>query len=155
MRCKFGEKYQYVLMICRFQDNDVGYPDPSASWREVLDEPEDLDGDDVSPRFPSATYRPASLEGRVEIYQLFIQLIKLSEILGRILQGLYTPKARKLSYEHGSDAIVTRLDHELTEWRFAFPKELQRANFDDFNEKGYFSPTVGKLFLGRVSTASY
>lgn len=127
------------------EDNDVAYPDPAATWREVLDEPSE--NDTAQPRFPSASYRPEDtpLDDKVEIYQLFIQLVKLSEILGRILQGLYTPKARKLGSTQGSDAVVTRLDHELTEWRFAFPKELERANFADFDEaKGYLAPTVGK-----------
>jgi hypothetical protein len=84
---------------------------------------------------------------RVGIYQLFIQLVKLSEILGRILQGLYTPKARKVGLEQGSDAIVTQLDHELTEWRFGFPKALQDAEFEDFDEsRGYLAPVTGKAF---------
>ncbi|KAF7727016.1 Transcriptional activator of fatty acid utilization [Apophysomyces ossiformis] len=131
----------------RDEDNDVGYPDATASWEEVLDEPETAT-EIHSSRFPSAAYRPSSRDGRVEIYQLFIQLVKLSEILGRILQGLYTPKAQKISHEQGSDAIVTRLDHELTEWRFGFPKALQRANFDDFDEtKGYLAPVAASVLL--------
>ncbi|KAG0167090.1 Transcriptional activator of fatty acid utilization [Apophysomyces sp. BC1034] len=131
----------------RDEDNDVGYPDATASWKEVLDEPE-LNTQEKDPRFPSAAYRPTSVEGRVEIYQLFIQLVKLSEILGRILQGLYTPKAQRISHDQGSDAIVTRLDHELTEWRFGFPKALQRANFDDFDEnKGYLAPVAASVLL--------
>ncbi|KAI9008784.1 fungal-specific transcription factor domain-containing protein [Phycomyces nitens] len=131
----------------RDEDNDVGYPDATASWREVLDLPKELDGKDIT-RFPSATYQPASIEGRVEFYQLFIQLVKLSEILGRILQGLYTPKAQKVSHDHGSDAIVSMLDHELTEWRFAYPKALESSNFEDFNEKdGYLAPVSASILL--------
>ncbi|KAL0075555.1 fungal-specific transcription factor domain-containing protein [Phycomyces blakesleeanus] len=131
----------------RDEDNDVGYPDATASWREVLDLPKELDGKEIT-RFPSATYQPASIEGRVEFYQLFVQLVKLSEILGRILQGLYTPKAQKVSHDHGSDAIVSMLDHELTEWRFAYPKALESAHFDDFNEKdGYLAPVSASILL--------
>ncbi|KAI9485279.1 MAG: fungal-specific transcription factor domain-containing protein [Benjaminiella poitrasii] len=153
----------------RDEDNDVGYPDACATWREVLDEPDDDEEKDneiafdksstsinsttsgLSPRFPSAMCQPASkqyLDEKVGIYQVFIELIKLSEILGRILQGLYTPKAKKVGLEQGSDAIVTQLDHELTEWRFGFPEALQKANFKDFDEtKGYLAPVTASVLL--------
>ncbi|KAI8391513.1 fungal-specific transcription factor domain-containing protein [Radiomyces spectabilis] len=133
----------------RDEDNDIGYPDATASWQEILDVPDPSDDDHSGPRFPSAMRGvPKNPEGRAEIYQLFIQLVKLSEILGHILQGLYTPKAQKLSYQQGSDAIVTRLDHELTEWRFGFPKALQQANFDDFDDtKGYLAPVIASVLL--------
>ncbi|KAI7892918.1 fungal-specific transcription factor domain-containing protein [Mucor mucedo] len=132
----------------RDEDNDVGYPDSTASWKEVLDEEDDNDFGPSSPRFPSAMCRPKKLEGRVGIYQLFIELIKLSEILGTILQGLYTPKAKKVGLERGSDAIVTRLDHQLTEWRFGFPDALQKANFEDFDEStGYLAPVTASVLL--------
>ncbi|KAI8880203.1 hypothetical protein K501DRAFT_275782 [Backusella circina FSU 941] len=133
----------------RDEDNDVGYPDATASWTEILDIPE-TDQDDVLPRFPSAMCKPSNVADgkRVGIYELFIQLVKLSEILGRILQGLYTPKARKVGLEQGSDAIVTQLDHELTEWRFGFPKALQDAEFEDFDEsRGYLAPVTASVLL--------
>lgn len=96
--------------------------------------------------------RPKNSNGRVGIYQLFIELIKLSEILGRILQGLYTPKAKKVGLEQGSDAIVTQLDHQLTEWRFGFPEALQKADFEDFDEsKGYLAPVTGKLYQKKTT----
>jgi hypothetical protein len=99
-------------------------------------------------RFPSAMCKPKQSDGRVGIYQLFIELVKLSEILGRILQGLYTPKAKKVGLVQGSDAIVTQLDHQLTEWRFGFPEALQKADFEDFDEsKGYLAPVTGKDFF--------
>ncbi|KAG2221686.1 hypothetical protein INT45_002724 [Circinella minor] len=129
------------------EDNDVAYPDPTESWTEILDEPRD-ENDDAWPRFPSSTFRPESIEGRAEIYELFIQLIKLSEILGHILQALYTPRASKISLKYGWDQIVTRLDHELTEWRFGFPTALDKTNYKDFDEiNGYFAPTIASLLL--------
>ncbi|GAA5810491.1 hypothetical protein MFLAVUS_003913 [Mucor flavus] len=132
----------------RDEDNDVGYPDPTASWKEVLDEEEAGKLEPTIPRFPSAMCRPKNSNGRVGIYQLFIELIKLSEILGRILQGLYTPKAKKVGLEQGSDAIVTQLDHQLTEWRFGFPEALQKADFEDFDEsKGYLAPVTASVLL--------
>ncbi|KAI8059619.1 fungal-specific transcription factor domain-containing protein [Gongronella butleri] len=130
----------------RDEDNDVPLPNASALWKEVMDEPDDDDmqiDNDTATRFPSATFKPEHAGESVPVYQLFIQLIKLSEILGHILQGLYTPKAQRLSHEQGSDAIVAHLDHELTEWRFGFPKALQSANFADFDENtGYLSPVI-------------
>ncbi|KAI8095243.1 fungal-specific transcription factor domain-containing protein [Thamnidium elegans] len=132
----------------RDEDNDVGYPDPTASWKEVLDEEEADEFERTIPKFPSAMCRPKHSNGRVGIYQLFIELIKLSEILGRILQGLYTPKAKKVGLEQGSDAIVTQLDHQLTEWRFGFPEALQKADFEDFDEsKGYLAPVTASVLL--------
>ncbi|KAI8641226.1 fungal-specific transcription factor domain-containing protein [Parasitella parasitica] len=139
----------------RDEDNDVGYPDATATWKEVLDEPDEEQTalePLAEPRFPSAMSRPKQqhrqLDAKVGIYQLFLELIKLSEILGRILQGLYTPKAKKVGLEQGSDAIVTQLDHQLTEWRFGFPEALQRANFEDFDEsKGYLAPVTASVLL--------
>lgn len=60
------------------------------------------------PRFPSlAESVAAKVTGSsVPMNQPFLHLLKLSEILGRILQGLYTPQAKKHSAIHGSDAIV-------------------------------------------------
>ena len=88
------------------------------------------------------------MAGRAGIYELFIQLIKLSEILGHILQALYTPRASRISRKYGWDQIVTRLDYELTEWRFGFPAALERINYEDFDEiNGYFAPTIGKSFM--------
>ncbi|RCH83372.1 hypothetical protein CU097_003453, partial [Rhizopus azygosporus] len=131
----------------RDEDNDVGYPDPTASWKEVLDIPDESERDTFM-RFPSATCNPRQVEGRVGIYQLFVELIKLSEILGRILQGLYTPKAKKLGLEQASDSIVKQLDEELTQWRFGFPVALKRAAFEDFDEKrGYLAPVTASVLL--------
>ncbi|KAI8139346.1 fungal-specific transcription factor domain-containing protein [Fennellomyces sp. T-0311] len=146
-----SDRFQAANMgrpICIYdEDNDVGYPEPYASWAEVLDEPVDED-DDEMPRFPSATFRPENITDRVEIYHLFVQLIKLSEILGHILQAIYTPRARKISEMRGWDQVMTRLDHELTEWRLSFPAGLQRIKHKDFDEqKGYYAPAIASIQL--------
>ncbi|KAI9255517.1 fungal-specific transcription factor domain-containing protein [Sporodiniella umbellata] len=131
----------------RDEDNDVAYPDSTASWKEVLDLPEENE-DKSLPRFPSAMSKPSQCDGRVGIFQLFVELIKLSEILGRILQGMYTPKAKKAGLEQGSDLIVKQLDDELTKWRFAFPAALKDAAFEDFDErKGYLAPATASVLL--------
>ncbi|ORX54549.1 hypothetical protein DM01DRAFT_1362876 [Hesseltinella vesiculosa] len=107
------------------EDCDEKYPSESASWEEVMDVDEDDDA--PGPRFPSldkAVAQKAKNE-RIPLYQPFVQLVKLSGILGRVLQGLYTPRAKKYSAEHGSDAIVSFLDKSLSEWRSALPPTLQ------------------------------
>ncbi|CAO3641602.1 unnamed protein product [Cunninghamella blakesleeana] len=109
------------------EDCDELYPSDSASWEEVLDIPTDEKDNKPGPRFPSldkSIAKRATCE-KIPIYQPFVQLIKLSEILGHVLQGLYTPQAKKYSAEHGSDAIVTCLDKALSDWRAALPPTLQ------------------------------
>ncbi|KAI8098493.1 fungal-specific transcription factor domain-containing protein, partial [Halteromyces radiatus] len=107
------------------EDCDESYPNESASWEEVMDTASNVD--DHQPRFPSLEKSVAQkAKGeRIPIYQPFVQLIKLSEILGHVLQGLYTPRAKKYSAEHGSDAIVSYLDKALSDWRAALPPTLQ------------------------------
>ncbi|KAI8881402.1 hypothetical protein K501DRAFT_334749 [Backusella circina FSU 941] len=132
------------------EDNTVSYPDPSADSSEIMDELED--SEEIAPRFQSLV-QPPCCHGRPKIYELFIQFIKLSEILGRILQGLHSPRGKSFSVLHGSDGLVARLDHELTEWRFGFPTALKEAQIPDFNEiSGYFAPTIASTLLFYFST---
>jgi hypothetical protein len=78
------------------------------------------------PRFPSID--PQVVENSTDrflpINEPFVQMIKLSEILGRILQGLYSPRAKKYSVEHGSDSIVAYLNNALSNWRSNLPTFL-------------------------------
>lgn len=88
--------------------------------------------DDDGPRYPSLDKNVAqkAKNEKIPIYQPFVQLVKLSEILGKILQGLYTPLAKKHSEKHGSDAIVTYLDKTLSEWRSNLPPALQISSIN-------------------------
>ncbi|KAI8584049.1 hypothetical protein K450DRAFT_221245 [Umbelopsis ramanniana AG] len=105
------------------EDCDVGYPDEYADWDEIMDTWQE--GDPDGPRFPSIPPTSTTSKNvKQPLYQPFVQLAKLSEILGRILRGLYTPKAKKVSMKYGSDAIVTLLDHALTDWRQNLPSSL-------------------------------
>ncbi|GAN05102.1 hypothetical protein MAM1_0082c04571 [Mucor ambiguus] len=144
----------------RDEDLSVPYPDAGADIEEVMDAYEadrsKIQSSIVFPRFPSLT-TPYDItvnnNRRPQIYELFIQFIKLSEILGRILTGLHTPTARKYSSEHGSYGLVTRLDFELTEWRYAFPTSLKNINLPDFNEdNGHFAPAIASVLLFYFST---
>ncbi|ORY97249.1 fungal-specific transcription factor domain-domain-containing protein [Syncephalastrum racemosum] len=131
------------------EDVDVSLPDAEAHWREIFDEPDDYPLD-PGPRFPSATHKPSSMpaHGRLVIYLLFIEFIKLSEIFGRIQHGIYCPRAQQLSSEQGSDTIVSQLDSELTQWRLAFPRAIKQTNITDFDEEtGYFAPVIASVLL--------
>lgn len=85
-------------------------------------------------------YKP---EENRPLYQMFLQLAKLSEIIGQILQGLYTTRAKQQSYIQGSDNLVTRLDHELTIWRFGLIKVLQETDTTQQNELN-LTPVAGR-----------
>ncbi|KAI9483643.1 MAG: fungal-specific transcription factor domain-containing protein [Benjaminiella poitrasii] len=114
------------------EDCDEIYPNESADWEEVMDVPSKDNEDSEAPRYPSLDKNVArkAKSGQIPIYQPFVQLVKLSEILGRLLQGLYTPLAKKHSEKHGSDAIVTYLDNSLSEWRAALPPALQISHIN-------------------------
>ncbi|KAI8980552.1 fungal-specific transcription factor domain-containing protein [Pilobolus umbonatus] len=106
------------------EDCDEGYPSETASWEEVMDV---IPTDNDDTRFPSLDKNVAqkAKSEKIPIYQPFVQLVKLSEILGKILQGLYTPLAKKHSEKRGSVAIVTYLDNALSEWRTELPPALK------------------------------
>ncbi|CEP10286.1 hypothetical protein [Parasitella parasitica] len=55
--------------------------------------------------------------------------------------------------KYGSDGLITRLDFELTEWRYAFPTSLKNINLPDFNEdNGHFAPAIASVLLFYFST---
>ncbi|GAA5799794.1 hypothetical protein HPULCUR_005212 [Helicostylum pulchrum] len=135
---------------------DVPYPDAGADIEEVLDaykaDQSKIQTHQAFPRFPCLTapynYETISNPDRPQIYELFIQFIKLSEILGRILQGLHTPMAKRFSSQHGSDDLVSCLDYELTEWRHNFPHALKNIQLPDFNETtGHFAPVIASMLM--------
>ncbi|KAI8882106.1 hypothetical protein K501DRAFT_324166 [Backusella circina FSU 941] len=139
----------------RDEDNNVSYPDARADREEVLDEfSVNLDKfphNAIISRFPSL--KTPSQDAKPAVYELFIQFIKLSEVLGRILIGLHSPSGKNFSVQHGSDGLISRLDHELTEWRFGFPTALRNAGLADFDEKsGHFAPTIASTLLFYFST---
>ena len=130
------------------EDCDEVYPSESSSWEEVMDTPSKEDDsttegsdDNAGPRFPSLDPSIAQKVkvDRIPIYQPFVQLAKLSELLGRILQGLYTPRAKRYSAQHGSDAIVSYLDNALSEWRANLPPSLQisSTNFSRLDSRSH------------------
>lgn len=104
--------------------------------------------DTTSPRFPTLANEIENkiIGDVIPLYQPFLQLIKLSEILGRILHSLYTPKAKKFSSE--CDNIVKHLGDSLTTWYESLPPLLQNCT----RKKGvvHNSPSVslsGTIFF--------
>ncbi|KAG2223434.1 hypothetical protein INT45_001740, partial [Circinella minor] len=59
------------------------------------------------------------------IYQHFILLIKLSEILGRVLKALYAPKAKRSNSNAGLDdpTILVVFDRRLKNWKALLDEE--------------------------------
>lgn len=101
------------------------HPSETVSLDEVMDTMTETD--QHLPRFPSLDKHIAERanDSSIPMYQPFVQLLKLSEILGRILQGLYSVKAKKHSAQYGCDAMVAYLDDELSKWRAALPPLLE------------------------------
>ncbi|KAI9336593.1 hypothetical protein BD770DRAFT_415773 [Pilaira anomala] len=98
----------YILDLGFRLDIDELYPSENVSLDEIMDVM--TEKFQHLPRFPSLTEKVAS---------------KLSEILGQILQGLYTPQAKKHSAKHGSYAIVAYLDDALSKWRASLSPLLE------------------------------
>jgi hypothetical protein len=122
-------------------------PDENAPWIEIVDgfpkSTTDSRNNAVFPSIADANNQSFKPEEKRPLFQMFLQLAKLSEIIGQILQGLYTTKAKQLSYIQGSDNLVTRLDHELTIWRFGLIKVLQENGTPSGSEPSV-TPVAGK-----------
>ncbi|KAI9245020.1 fungal-specific transcription factor domain-containing protein, partial [Sporodiniella umbellata] len=101
------------------------YPSENADWDEVMDSMTNTDHH--LPRFPSLNENTAKTFKKkpIPLYQPLVQMIKLSKILGVLLQNMYTPQAKKRSIEHGSDSIVAYIDNALSSWRSGFPHLLE------------------------------
>ncbi|CAO3703957.1 unnamed protein product [Rhizopus stolonifer] len=144
----------------RDEDMAVEYPSATADWEEVMDaytaDKEKILNKEPFPRFPSLVTPiqiTTAAENKPRIYELFLELIKLSRIINRILSGLHTSQAKKYSFEYGSDHIVATLDRELKEWKYDFSETIKSSHIPDFNQKrGHFAPTVEYILVFYYST---
>jgi hypothetical protein len=76
--------------------------------------------------------------GKVKhVYHAFIHVIKLTQILGQVLQGLHSPRARSLGRRN--ESLICFLDGALVRWKLNLPPELE------FNEAQPASPYRGML----------
>jgi hypothetical protein len=89
------------------------------------------------PRFPSVTEVVPNDKSEFPLNESFLQLIKLSEILGFVIQNLYTPKAKKHSAKYGSDSIVAYVNDALGKWRAALPPLLEISKAGDVQNKDH------------------
>ncbi|RCH80269.1 hypothetical protein CU098_003227, partial [Rhizopus stolonifer] len=106
------------------------YPSENVDLDEVMDSM--TENDQHLPRFPSLDEETANKckSKTIPLYQPLIQVIKLSRILGTILQNMYTPQAKKYCAEHGSDSIVACVDNALSNWRASLPPLLEISSID-------------------------
>ncbi|RUO96986.1 fungal-specific transcription factor domain-containing protein [Jimgerdemannia flammicorona] len=115
-------------------------------------EPLAPDDDGSRTRRGSSTTSSNSSDGRTKSTCLFTQLVRLSQIMGHILNSLYTPKAT--SFGFGVDMATTskELTEKLHQWRNQLPEELM---FDpkDLEGKEKLKPLVGRWF-GKIGMAS-
>ncbi|RUP44678.1 hypothetical protein BC936DRAFT_149143, partial [Jimgerdemannia flammicorona] len=129
----------------------------------------EIEEDNSAASDDAQTSSPASPPPNVPVYTSFIQLIKLSEILGQVLQGLYSPRARSTGLGlANADSLANILDRSLTNWKVALPEELQyqpgRSNKLVMttviaNIKRYFHPfsrycNVGIMLLYRADVTT-
>ncbi|ORE11374.1 hypothetical protein BCV72DRAFT_194256, partial [Rhizopus microsporus var. microsporus] len=121
------------------EDCNELYPSEYADYDEVMDIM--TEKDQHLPRFPSLDEKTAQQykSKNIPLYRSFVHMIKLSRILSTVLHNLYTPRARQHCKEHGSDAIISRIDNELSSWRASFPplSEIVSANQSNSSNKAH------------------
>jgi hypothetical protein len=61
---------------------------------------------------------------KLPVYSSFLYLVTLSQILGQVLVGLHSSRARQQSRDNSLD-LVNILDRNLTNWKLSLPRELQ------------------------------
>jgi hypothetical protein len=74
------------------------------------------------------------------VYSFFTQMITLSQILGQILVGFYSPRS-KHSKSRNWD-LVNKIDCNLTNWKMALPQELQLG----YSNQGFASESSRCLY---------
>lgn len=109
------------------RDFDTEMPSPY----EITDDDSDADSNQTHP-----------------VYRSFILLIKLSEILGRILKSLYAPKAKLANANAGIDdpTILAVLDRRLKAWKLSLEEPLNGLYLSGM-EKGMQNPLLLVLFI--------
>lgn len=79
------------------------------------------------PRFPTIPTCPLTFvyNSKIPAYEAIVHIIKISRILGQVIQSLYTPAAKKYCLTYGCTEILNLLEKSLTEWRSNLPSYLQ------------------------------
>lgn len=115
----------------------------------------DFDTDMPSP-YEITDESNADLNQTYPVYRSFIFLIKLSEILGRILKSLYAPKAKLANANAGIDdpTILNVLDRRLKAWKLTLEEPLNGlylSEMEKANLQVYYYTTI--LLLHRPFTS--
>jgi hypothetical protein len=61
---------------------------------------------------------------KLPVYSSFVYLVTLSQILGQVLVGLHSSRAKQQNRDNCID-LVNILDRNLTNWKMTLPRELQ------------------------------
>ncbi|OZJ03243.1 hypothetical protein BZG36_03451 [Bifiguratus adelaidae] len=100
--------------------------------------------------------KPATKEDlQPQLFDHFIQMIKLADVMGRIINGLYETKAKTYRLAEQVDtpdpqhleevhAIVHMLDRKLTQWKLSLNESLQ-FEVNGSKAPGNISPFAGSL----------
>ncbi|KAG2232882.1 hypothetical protein INT48_004895 [Thamnidium elegans] len=91
-----------------FEERDCDVPFPSVDDDEM-----------IKPTCKDSSRPPAKL------LEVFIQSIKICDILGHVLKNIYYAKARQHTSSHHIDHILTTLNRQLTQWHDNLPVPLQ------------------------------
>lgn len=91
-----------------FEERDCDVPFPSADDNEL-----------IKPTSKDSSRPPARL------LEVFIQSIKICDILGHVLKNIYYAKARQHTSAHHIDNILITLNRQLNQWHANLPIALQ------------------------------
>jgi hypothetical protein len=91
-----------------FEERDCDVPFPSVD-----------DDETVEPTCKDSSRPPAHL------LEVFIQTIKICDILGHVLKNIYYARAKHHTSSHHIDHILTTLNRQLTQWHNNLPAALQ------------------------------
>lgn len=105
----------------------------------------DPEGAERAARAVSATSSTGSDRSDTRWRFAFVQLVRLSQILGEILSRLYSAKANALGFELGvgMESSVKVLKTKLDEWRAQLPEQL-RLDLQILEKKEKLPSFVGK-----------
>ncbi|CAO3618900.1 unnamed protein product [Cunninghamella blakesleeana] len=122
------------------EDCDAAIPRDMIDMTEIMDDPSYKinfnNGENNTnivldqPRFPTIPTCPLTVvyNSKIPAFEAIVHIIKLSRILGQVIQSLYTPAAKKYCLTYGCTEILNLLEKSITEWRSNLPPYLQIIN---------------------------
>ncbi|OZJ04391.1 hypothetical protein BZG36_02421 [Bifiguratus adelaidae] len=80
----------------------------------------------------------------------FIHFIKLMEVMGKVLQTIYSARSKVIHNTAASNNVLTSLNSALTTWRANLPPQLQLPDHPARIEKENMQPTLSTVILHLV-----